>query len=220
MSFKNIFGLCLLAATLVACAGAKSAATVAATPTAPGGGDPLQYFVGAWRCFGGPPGAQPNKAIATYTLKNGVLREQLVVLPFPVPGAPPEPYELSVLTSYDSKNHQYVNVELDNHANWSVTYSKVRRMGIQTWTDHLTSSGKHGIGETSRVSDDVFVSVALPTTNRKSQPDFRSQCRRWKKAGGTGTLGNGTVGDEGTRTPDPLLAKQVLYQLSYIPRVH
>jgi hypothetical protein len=24
-------------------------------------------------------------------------------------------------------------------------------------------------------------------------------------------------GDEGTRTPDPLLAKQVLYQLSYIP---
>jgi hypothetical protein len=26
-------------------------------------------------------------------------------------------------------------------------------------------------------------------------------------------------GDEGTRTPDPLLAKQVLYQLSYIPVV-
>jgi hypothetical protein len=25
-------------------------------------------------------------------------------------------------------------------------------------------------------------------------------------------------GDEGTRTPDPLLAKQVLYQLSYIPK--
>ena len=25
-------------------------------------------------------------------------------------------------------------------------------------------------------------------------------------------------GDEGARTPDPLLAKQVLYQLSYIPR--
>ena len=24
-------------------------------------------------------------------------------------------------------------------------------------------------------------------------------------------------GDEGTRTPDPLRAKQVLYQLSYIP---
>ena len=26
-----------------------------------------------------------------------------------------------------------------------------------------------------------------------------------------------TSGDEGTRTPDPLRAKQVLYQLSYIP---
>ena len=25
------------------------------------------------------------------------------------------------------------------------------------------------------------------------------------------------TGDEGTRTPDPLLAKQMLYQLSYIP---
>ena len=27
-------------------------------------------------------------------------------------------------------------------------------------------------------------------------------------------------GDEETRTPDPLHAKQVLYQLSYIPTVH
>ena len=27
-----------------------------------------------------------------------------------------------------------------------------------------------------------------------------------------------TCGDEGSRTPDPLLAKQVLYQLSYVPR--
>ena len=26
-------------------------------------------------------------------------------------------------------------------------------------------------------------------------------------------------GDEGTRTPDPLRAKQVLYQLSYIPKI-
>ncbi len=26
-----------------------------------------------------------------------------------------------------------------------------------------------------------------------------------------------TCGDEGTRTPDPLRAKQVLFQLSYIP---
>ena len=29
----------------------------------------------------------------------------------------------------------------------------------------------------------------------------------------------GTGGDEETRTPDPLLAKELLYQLSYIPRL-
>ncbi len=33
----------------------------------------------------------------------------------------------------------------------------------------------------------------------------------------TYSLGSTTGGDEGTRTPDPLRAKQVLFQLSYIP---
>ena len=30
-------------------------------------------------------------------------------------------------------------------------------------------------------------------------------------------VGGGGGGDEETRTPDPLLAKEVLYQLSYVP---
>ena len=32
-----------------------------------------------------------------------------------------------------------------------------------------------------------------------------------------GAVGGGGGGDEETRTPDPLLAKEVLYQLSYVP---
>ena len=32
-----------------------------------------------------------------------------------------------------------------------------------------------------------------------------------------GCVGGGGGGDEETRTPDPLLAKETLYQLSYVP---
>jgi hypothetical protein len=40
-------------------------------------------------------------------------------------------------------------------------------------------------------------------------PDlFELLGRRWCSSGG---------GDEETRTPDPLLAKEMLYQLSYVP---
>ena len=35
---------------------------------------------------------------------------------------------------------------------------------------------------------------------------------------GRATAGEGG-GDEETRTPDPLLAKEMLYQLSYVPRL-
>ncbi len=32
-------------------------------------------------------------------------------------------------------------------------------------------------------------------------------------------MGGRSGGDEETRTPDPLLAKEVLFQLSYVPRL-
>jgi hypothetical protein len=34
---------------------------------------------------------------------------------------------------------------------------------------------------------------------------------------GAGAATGGLGGDEETRTPDPLLAKEMLYQLSYVP---
>ena len=39
----------------------------------------------------------------------------------------------------------------------------------------------------------------------------------WQEASPYAVHGTDDGGDEGTRTPDPLLAKEVLSQLSYIP---
>jgi hypothetical protein len=41
---------------------------------------------------------------------------------------------------------------------------------------------------------------------------------RNQKAPGSGATGGFDGGDDGNRTHDPLLAKQVLCQLSYVPR--
>jgi hypothetical protein len=49
------------------------------------------------------------------------------------------------------------------------------------------------------------------------EPAFESTGQKtpgW--SGGPGALGRGG-GDEETRTPDPLLAKEMLFQLSYVP---
>jgi hypothetical protein len=44
--------------------------------------------------------------------------------------------------------------------------------------------------------------------------------RRWFSgwSRGVATIGRRYGGDEETRTPDPLLAKETLYRLSYVPR--
>ena len=62
--------------------------------------------------------------------------------------------------------------------------------------------------------------LSLPIESIRGLPDIRflsKLCRqqsavlpRWSVVGGSG-------GDEETRTPDPLLAKEMLCQLSYVP---
>jgi hypothetical protein len=54
-------------------------------------------------------------------------------------------------------------------------------------------------------------------------PSFRWSVASTIGGHGSGDLGIGRAdeeggGDEETRTPDPLLAKEMLYQLSYVPR--
>jgi hypothetical protein len=59
-----------------------------------------------------------------------------------------------------------------------------------------------------------------PTTSPVNEPEeyfFTALSHSIVVDAGSTTEGDETDGDEGDRTPDPLLAKQVLSQLSYIP---
>ncbi len=63
----------------------------------------------------------------------------------------------------------------------------------------------------------------ISVESRRGLPDIRlpalSWCRQPVLLLGPGTLGRRRGGDEETRTPDPLLAKEMLFRLSYVPIV-
>ena len=69
--------------------------------------------------------------------------------------------------------------------------------------------------------DRTMLPVALRERQNSTRVRFGKGPRRANRRAGltSGTSSNVVVdgGDEGTRTPDPLLAKEVLSQLSYIP---
>ena len=56
-----------------------------------------------------------------------------------------------------------------------------------------------------KIVKDLIGKIAVDLTRKITEKNLKND------------LGNG--GDKETRTPDPLLAKQMLYQLSYIPTV-
>ena len=54
----------------------------------------------------------------------------------------------------------------------------------------------------------VYPIFTLVAEKRRKHDPRVALCRAWRSGGG---------GDEETRTPDPLLAKEMLFQLSYVP---
>ena len=100
------------------------------------GMDPMQYYVGSWSCMAGPVGQTPSKATATYTLDSGVMRGWVLV---PPQGKMKTAYALEIVTTYDAKNHRFVQIQLGNDSNWSVDYAKPWTGNTEQWVDHANS---------------------------------------------------------------------------------
>ncbi len=114
---KKTFGLFVLIIALGAPAGAQMMSGQSAM-----GMGPMQYYVGSWSCMAGPVGKPQSKATATYTLDSGVLRGWVLV---PPQGKMKSAYALEIVTTYDAKNHRFVQIQLGNDSNWSVDYAKL-----------------------------------------------------------------------------------------------
>ena len=85
-------------------------------------------------------------------------------------------------------------------------------------TDQGNERGGHtktARGPSSEPSGEQRLGVSVvPGSTRSLQLSVSAASRRiGSSAAGSGAVG----GDEETRTPDPLLAKEMLYQLSYVP---
>ena len=72
-----------------------------------------------------------------------------------------------------------------------------------------------GIDTTTRSSRSALDPAARPRATRSKDPLLLLFDLRWVAGRLVSRPGGG--GDEETRTPDPLLAKEMLYQLSYVP---
>ena len=69
-----------------------------------------------------------------------------------------------------------------------------------------------------RVSGNAIAILVMPVSRPLAVSPLRSALAdSWQEASPHAVHGTDDGGDEGTRTPDPLLAKEVLSQLSYIP---
>jgi hypothetical protein len=72
---------------------------------------------------------------------------------------------------------------------------------------------------TRRPRSNAGTSRSSPTSGRKLLRTYHADAITWATLKREQVRINALGGDERTRTADPLLAKQVLYQLSYVPHV-
>jgi len=154
--------LFLFIAATVAPAGAETTNGMAA----------MQYYSGTWACAA--VGEAGSNATATYTIENGTLRQSLVL---PPQGKITEPYQLTVVTTFDAKNDRYVKTLLDNQATWTVSFAKPFTGNTEEWVDTANDSGKLGRSEIVRTDKNTF-SVAGFSTIAQSKPDYTVICHR------------------------------------------
>lgn len=135
---------------------------------------PMQYYVGSWSCMAGPVGKPPSKATATYTLDSGVMRGWVLV---PAQGKMKSAYALEIVTTYDAKNHRFVQTQLGNDSNWSVDYAKPWTGNTEQWADHANSVPPLGHSQTIRTSQNRFDFMGYATLT-SMKPAFKGYCTR------------------------------------------
>jgi hypothetical protein len=166
---RKAFGLFVLIIALGAPAGAQMMSGQSSM-----GMGPMQYYVGGWSCMAGPVGKPASKATATYTLDSGILRGWVLV---PPQGKMKSAYALEIVTTYDAKNHRFVQTQLGNDSNWSVDYAKLWTGNTEQWVDHANSMPPLGHSQTVRTSQNRFDFTSYDTLT-SMKPAFKGYCTR------------------------------------------
>jgi hypothetical protein len=144
---KKLLGVFVLIGALAAPASAQMMSSQATS-----GMGNLQYYVGTWACMAGNVGQPPSHATARFTLDAGLLRQWVIV---PAQGKMKSAYTLSIASTYDAKNHRFVQTGLGNDAGWWIDYAQPWSGTTEEWVDHA-SSNKLGRSETIRESQSRF----------------------------------------------------------------
>ncbi|HEV3092094.1 MAG TPA: hypothetical protein VGX91_11710 [Candidatus Cybelea sp.] len=168
---KQAFGIFALLLAM----GAPAAAQM--TPGGGAGMDSMQYYVGTWNCMAGPVGQTASKATATYTLNSGLLNETVDV---PPSGKMKTAYVGSAATTYDAKNHRYVETWMGNDNGWSVSYAKPWMMTspvTEAWADHANSTGTLSRTTVVRTDQNHFAFSGYPSI-MSTKANFKGSCTR------------------------------------------
>ncbi len=149
---------------------------VAAAPVSAqqsGGMNAMGYYVGTWKCVGGPLAQPPVHATLVFAMNGGVLNSSVSV---PQQTGMKAPYYQSSATSYDGKG-RYLQTTLDDRGYWEVSYAPTWNGDTEKWTDLRTSDGKPGHGDLVRVDNDhyTFTGFGTPTG---TTPNFKVTCQR------------------------------------------
>ncbi|HEY1883505.1 MAG TPA: hypothetical protein VGG51_10745 [Candidatus Cybelea sp.] len=159
---KQVLGFAVLAMMLSAPAGAQ-------TPM-----EAMQYYTGSWSCTVGNAGEAPQKAMAVYTLENGLMTETVNV---PPQGKLKSAYRASAATTYDAKTHRYVETWLGNQADWSVSSMGAMSGKTEHWADTQNSTGKLEHTIVTRTSQNQFDFESYPTL-MSTKANFKGSCTR------------------------------------------
>lgn len=134
----------------------------------------MQYYVGAWSCMAAPTGQPKQKATATYSMDDGVLRMWVVV---PKQGKMKSDYAFQSAMVYDAKAGRYVQSNLDTQAAWSISTAKPWSGNTEVWYDKQSNDGKLGRGETVRTNQSSFSFESYPSAT-STKPSFGGTCTR------------------------------------------